>query len=101
VLPSPPQAPRANAYAERWIGMLRREGLDRRLIFGERQLRAVLAEYEGHYNGHRPNRCLDQRAPLAHPALTARTDSVDIAVKRRKVLGGLITNTGAWPEHRY
>ena len=56
ILCSPPRAPRANAYAERWIGTVRRECLDRLLIFHDRQLRSVLAEYEAHYNSHRPHR---------------------------------------------
>ena len=53
VLITPVRAPRANAYAERWVGTVRREVLDRMLIFGCRQLQAVLAEYLDHYNGHR------------------------------------------------
>jgi putative transposase len=32
------QAPRANAIAERWIGTVRRELLDRMLILNQRQL---------------------------------------------------------------
>lgn len=46
VLCSPPQAPKANAYAERWVSSLRRECLDRLLIFHEHQLVRMLAEYE-------------------------------------------------------
>jgi transposase InsO family protein len=45
VLRTPVRAPRANAYAERWVGTVRREALDRMLILGCRQLRSVLAEY--------------------------------------------------------
>jgi putative transposase len=56
VLRTPVRAPRANAYAERWVGTVRREVLDRMLIFGCRQLRSVLAEYADHYNRHRPHR---------------------------------------------
>ena len=47
VLRSPPRAPKANAYAERWVGTIRHECLDRMLIFGERQLVHVLTKYEG------------------------------------------------------
>jgi hypothetical protein len=64
VLPTPVRAPRANAYAERWVGTVRREVLDRMLILGCRQLRAVLAEYADHDNGHRPHRALGQAPPL-------------------------------------
>jgi putative transposase len=39
ILPSPPQAPRANAVCERIIGTLRRELFDRLLIVNERHLR--------------------------------------------------------------
>src|SRR6266496_380427 len=65
VLRSPPRAPKANAYAERWVSTVRRECLDRLLIFSERQLRHVLAEYERHYNRHRPHRALEQQPPIA------------------------------------
>jgi putative transposase len=40
----------ANAYAERWMGSLRRELLDRMLILSRGQLKAILSEYVDHYN---------------------------------------------------
>src|SRR2546430_8701859 len=52
----PPRSPRANAYAERFVLTARTEGTDRMLIFGERHLRSILAEYARHYNGRRPHR---------------------------------------------
>ena len=61
MLRTPVRAPRANAYAERWVGTVRREVLDRTLVFGCRQLVSVLAEYADHYNGHRPHRALGRR----------------------------------------
>jgi putative transposase len=64
VLVTPVRAPRANAYAERWVGTVRREVLDRMLIFGRRHLERVLGEYVWHYNGHRPHRALGQAPPL-------------------------------------
>jgi hypothetical protein len=48
MLRTPVRAPRANAFAERWVGTVRRELLDRMLIVGCRQLRSVLAEYADH-----------------------------------------------------
>jgi hypothetical protein len=64
VLDTPAQAPRANADAERWVGTVRRECLDRMLIFGRRQLVWVLTEYVDHDNVHRPHRGLQQLPPL-------------------------------------
>src|SRR5256885_10392397 len=61
---TPVRAPQANAIAERWIGTLRRELLDRMLILNRRHLMAVLAEYADHFNHHRPHRALNQAAPL-------------------------------------
>jgi putative transposase len=64
----PPRSPRANAYAERFVLTVRTEVTDRMLIFGERHLRTVLAEYETHYNGRRPHRSRQLRPPRPdHP----------------------------------
>ncbi len=87
VLRSPPRAPKANAYAERWVSTIRRECLDRMLIFNERQLLHVLAEYENHYNTHRPHRSLKQLPPNADVDIGA---SYDGSVERTEILGGLI-----------
>jgi transposase InsO family protein len=82
-----PQAPRMNAIMERWVGSVRRELLDRILIMNAHQLRKVLAEYESHFNSHRPHRALNQASPLR-----ALPDPVnaDIKVTRRDRLGGLL-----------
>jgi transposase InsO family protein len=54
ILRTPVRAYRANAIAERWIGTLRRELLDRMLIVNRGHLERVLAEYVAHFNDHRP-----------------------------------------------
>ncbi len=64
ILRTPVRAPRANAIAERWIGTVRRELLDRVLIINRRHLETVLAKYVAHFNDHRPHRTLNQAAPL-------------------------------------
>ena len=56
-------APRANSFAERRVGTVRRECTDRMLIIGERHLGTIRAEYTARYNGHRPHRSLNQRPP--------------------------------------
>jgi putative transposase len=88
VLTTPVRAPRANAYAERWVGTVRRELLDRMLILGCRQLRAVLTEYADHYNGHRPHRALGQAPPLGCGEPAAFVPAWRVV--RRDRLGGLI-----------
>jgi putative transposase len=54
IIKTPVRSPRANSFAERYVGTLRRECLDHLLIYGERHLRQILAEYSRHYNEHRP-----------------------------------------------
>jgi len=79
---------RGNAYAERWVRTARPEVTDRMLIFGEQHLRAVLAEYEAHYNGRRPHRSRQLRPSRPdHPAADLSRERI----QRRAVLGGLIS----------
>jgi putative transposase len=83
----PPRSPRANAHAERFVLNARTEATDQMLIFGERHLRLVLAEYEAHYNGRRPHRSRQLRPPRPdHPVVGPS----QVRIKRRPVLGGLI-----------
>jgi putative transposase len=83
----PPRSPRANAYAERFMLTAQTEVTDRMLIFGERHLRSVLAEYARHYNGRRPHRSRGLRQPQPdHPI----ADPSWQRIKCQPVLGGLI-----------
>ena len=86
------QAPRMNAICERLVGTLRRELLDRFLILGERHLRAVLTEYQAHYNIARPHQGIAQRIPgRLHdmPRITV-TDLDTQRIRRKPILSGLI-----------
>jgi putative transposase len=83
----PPRSPRANAFAERFVLTARAEVTDRMLIFSERHLRLVLAQYEAHYNGRRPHRSRQFRPPRPdHPVGYLSQERI----QRRPVLGGLI-----------
>jgi hypothetical protein len=94
VIEAPMRAPNARAHAERWVGTVRRECLDRLLILGRRHLEHVLAGYVVHYNGHRPHRALGQRPPLATPSASDQEPIAGVIdldrVRRRDRLGRLI-----------
>jgi transposase InsO family protein len=62
--PISPGSPWQNGYAERLIGSVRRECLDRVLIFGEAHLRQILTMYASYYNETRTHLSLDKDAPL-------------------------------------
>jgi hypothetical protein len=85
IIKTPYQAPRANAFAERWIRAAREECLDRLLVLGEAHLRRVMREYINYYNRSRPHQGIEQRCPI--PIDHSRKEG---AVKCRDVLGGII-----------
>ena len=86
------QAPRMNATCERLVGTLRRELLDRVLILGEAHLRAVLAEYQEHYNTARPHQAIGQRTPCSqdHAPRPTATNLRTERIRRKPILNGLI-----------
>jgi putative transposase len=87
VIKTPVRAPRANSYAERFVGTLRRECLDHTLILGQGHLRKILAEFARHYNDHRPHQSLQQEPPHR----SGRAIDLSARIERRQVLGGLIS----------
>jgi putative transposase len=88
IIKTPVRAPRANAIAERFVGTIRRELLDRILILNQRHAATVLHEFEHHFNEHRPHRTLGQAAPRR--PLPERTETEINNVRRRDRLGGLL-----------
>jgi putative transposase len=88
ILRTPVRAPRANAIAERWVGSVRRECLDRMLILNRCRLEQVLVDYADHFNTHRPHRSLNQRPPDGGVARVPPPGAE--RVQRLDRLGGLI-----------
>ncbi len=88
IIKTPVRSPRANSFAERYVGTLRRECLDHLLIYGQRHIRQVLGKYSRHYNQHRPHQSREQRPPLYEPG---QKIDVTARIKRRQVVHGLIS----------
>jgi putative transposase len=87
VLKIPPRAPRANAYAERWVRTVRTECLDWTLVSGPRHLQRLLSTYVEHYNDARPHRSLQLASPVDD---AAQPRAATGSIVRRDLLGGLI-----------
>ena len=88
ILRTPIRAPKANAYAERWVQTVRVECLDWTLVLGRRHLLRLLRRYVRHYNQQRPHRGLALAVPEAEERGSPQVNPRE--VRRRDVLGGLI-----------
>jgi len=86
----PPQAPKANAYAERWVRTVRAECLDWALIWNQRHLEHVLHRYVAHYNSGRPPRGIDLNVPAPTAAAPVTPLALAGRVERVDILGGLV-----------
>jgi putative transposase len=93
IIPTPINAPNANAFTERWVRTVRQECLDHMLIVNESHLRRVLDEYLDYYNSRRPHQGLEQQSPI--PRAKSMTTG---AVNNRQVLGGIINDYFRAPE---
>ncbi len=85
IIRTPYRAPKANAFAERWIRSVREECLDQLLIVSEGHLRRVLREYVAYFNEARPHQGINQQCPVRAPS-----PPVSGHIQRRDVLGGII-----------
>ncbi len=90
ILKTPVRTPVANSFAERWIGTLRRELLDRTIIWNRSQLERLVVDYIDHYNQHRPHRSLNQRPPRAGQETTQSTTAPPVQTVRSTHCDGLI-----------
>lgn len=82
----PPRSPDLNAYAERWIGSIRRECFAKVIPLGESHLRQIVREYVDHYHRERPHQSLDNKliSPTNDNAATGG------CVARSQRLGGVL-----------
>ncbi|MGF7235116.1 MAG: integrase core domain-containing protein [Frankia sp.] len=86
VIKTPVRAPKANAFAERWVRTVRAECLDWALIWNRRHLEHVLKIYVEHYNTARPHRALNLDTPIP----TASPDDPTGPIRRIDRLGGIL-----------
>ena len=93
VIHTPPQAPDANAYAERWVRTVREEFLDHLLIMNQTHLKRVLDSYINYYETSRLHQGLDQQTPIPKERIPYSGQ-----VRKRDVLGGIINDYYCAPQ---
>jgi putative transposase len=92
VVHTPYRAPKANAYAERWMRSVREECLDRILVVNQNHLKNILREYTNYYNHLRPHQGIGQHFPVP----SSRRNSGGV-IRRRDILGGIIHDYSRQP----
>jgi len=90
IIKTPVRAPKANAFAERFVRTARAECLDWLLIINRRHLERVLRVFTDHYNTHRPHRALNLTPPAPSDANVHAIPRSPAGIERRDRLGGLI-----------
>jgi transposase InsO family protein len=95
IIKKPVRAPKANAFAERFVRTARAECLDWLLIINRRHLEHVLRVFADHYNTQRPHRSLnlippelsEQKAHAVRPSPTAALQASGARNQHRLVRG--------------
>jgi putative transposase len=82
----PPQAPKMNSFAERFVRSIKDECFSKLIFFGEDGLRKVLVEYTSHYHLERNHQGKDNLLLFPNPRLIANKGKI----KRRDRLHGLL-----------
>jgi putative transposase len=90
ILKTSVRTPVANSFAERWMGTLRRELLDRTIIWNRHQLERLVIDYIDHYNAHRPHRSLNQHPPRTDRASIPNAPPTPLRVVKSTRCDGLI-----------
>ena len=63
-VPTAPRSPWQNPYCERVIGSIRRECLDRVIIFNEVHMKRILTSYFDYYHHARTHLSLERNSPM-------------------------------------
>src|SRR5262249_38208227 len=87
VLQTARRAPNMNSFAERFVGSIKRECLDRLILFGKRMLHRALTDFLAHYHSERPHQGRDNEILRPESAMFL----AECPVVRRERLGGLLS----------
>jgi putative transposase len=98
IIRTPWRAPKANAYAERWIRTVRAECPDRVMVLGARHLERVLSTYVKHYKEERPHRGLGLSPPSGSPSLRVLSPSRTRSSAAISSADSSTSTTGRLPE---
>ncbi|MHB8387207.1 integrase core domain-containing protein [Metallibacterium sp.] len=83
----PPRSPNLNAFAERFVGSIKEECLNRIIFLGAGSLRHAVREYMAHYHVERNHQGMGNR--LLKP-VTAAPPRPQGSVSQRQRLGGML-----------
>ena len=87
-LKTPKQSPNLNAYAESFVRNIKRECVDKMVLFSEKQVRYVIDQYIEHYNMERPHKGLGYRRPVEPDESPPVVGEGPVSCRER--LGGLL-----------